>query len=133
MVKQSNYGGMKSSTTIKVLHKVIGVTDLYAWANDHKVFEELHPFTVKRNLTGDHLASKEKVAAALPFYVGERTYACDDESDAVAVGVAWLIEKGHIPQADLPEELFPPPPPKEPKPKKPKTTTKKTSKTSKSK
>lgn len=123
MVKQSSYGGMKSSTTIKVLHKVIGVTDLYAWANDHGVFQELHPFTVKRALTGDHLADKKDVARVLPFYVGELEYACDDESDAVAVGVSWLIENQYIEAVVLPEDFFPPKPIKEKKAKKPKEET----------
>lgn len=130
MVKQSTYGGMKSSTTIKVLHKVIGVTDLYAWANNHKIFEELHPFSVKRLLTGDHLADKKDVARVLPFYVGEHIYECDDESDAVAVGVSWLLEKNLLTPAELPEDFFPPKPEKEKKPSKPKAkkSSKKTSK-----
>lgn len=123
MVRQSSYGGMKSSTTIKVLHKVIGVVDLYAWANDHGVFQELHPFVVKRTLTGDHLADKKDVARVLPFYVGELEYACDDESDAVAVGVSWLIENQYIEAVVLPEDFFPPKPIKEKKAKKPKEET----------
>lgn len=130
MVKQSSYGGMKSSTTIKVLHKVIGVTDLYAWANNHGIFQELHPFVVKRTLTGDHLADKKDVARALSFYVGDQEYACDDESDAVAVGIAWLIENKHIEPAVLPDDFLPPKPAKEKKPsvKPPKTSTPKKAK-----
>ena len=75
--------------------KVIGVADLYAWAYG-KVFDEIAPTAVKKLVTGNASAKKEEVASALTKYVGQQDYACDDESDAVAVGVAWLIQKGLI-------------------------------------
>ena len=34
----------------------------------------------------------QEVADALEKYVGPQEYACDDWSDAVAVGIAWLIQ-----------------------------------------
>lgn len=43
------------------------------------------------------------VAKSLAQFVGEREYACDDESDAVAVGIAWLIASGMI-DSPYPEE-----------------------------
>lgn len=116
VVSQSGYGGMKSSDTIKILHKVVGITDLYAWANDHKTFDEIHPVTLKKLLTGDHHASKDAIARVLPFYVGDQVYACDDESDAVAVGIGYLIQQDLLSPAVLPDDFFPPPP--DPKPKK---------------
>lgn len=85
-----------SAKTIQVLHKVVGVSDLYAYAFGGKQFEEISPKTVKKLVTGDGLAEKDVVAKCLERYVGPQEYACDDESDAVAVGVAWLIEKGWL-------------------------------------
>lgn len=95
-----------SAKTIQVLHKVVGVTDLYAWAFGGRVFDEISPKTVKKRVTDDALAEKDVVAAALERFVGKQEYACDDESDAVAVGVAWLIQQGMIddPYALKPKE-----------------------------
>lgn len=82
--------------TIKILHEVVGVADLYAWGLGGRVFDEIGPKAVKKYVTGNGLAEKDDVAKALPQFVGEREYACDDESDAVAVGIAWLIQQGMI-------------------------------------
>lgn len=84
------------SRTIEVLHKVVGVSDLYAWALGGRVFEEIHPRTVKKLIANNDEAEKDVVAASLAQVVGEREYACDDESDAVAVGVAWMINNGML-------------------------------------
>lgn len=85
-----------AAKTIQILHKVIGVTDLYAWACGNREFKELAPSTIKTTLTGNKDASKDNVAAALKPYVGEQEYDTDDESDAVAVGIAWLIKEKMI-------------------------------------
>lgn len=85
-----------SAKTVQTLHKVVGVSDLYAWGFGCRTFSEIHPLTIKRLLTGDSKADKETVAAALIPYVGPLEYACDDESDAVAVGVAFLLREGMI-------------------------------------
>lgn len=82
--------------TIKILHEVVGVSDLYAWGFGGREFAEIGPKAVKKAITGNGLAEKDEVAAALPGFVGDWDYACDDESDAVAVGVAWLIQQGLI-------------------------------------
>lgn len=89
-------GGPRNSRVIEVLHKVVGVADLYAWSLGSREFQEIHPKTIKKIVANDQLAEKDVVAAALPQFVGEYEYACDDESDAVAVGVAWLIQQGMI-------------------------------------
>lgn len=96
-------GGPRNSRVIEVLHKVVGVADLYAWGFGARVFKEVHPKAVKKLVANDQLAEKEEVAAALKQFVGEREYACDDESDAVAVGVAWLLASGLI------DSPYPPP------------------------
>lgn len=72
------------------------MSDLYAWALRNIQFDEIHPKTIKKLVANDQLAEKDVVASALSQFVGEREYACDDESDAVAVGVAWLIQQNLI-------------------------------------
>ena len=89
-------GFFKFPAETQVLCKVVGVTDLYAWAFAHREFAEIAPSAVKKLVTGKASASKEEVAAALESYVGKQEYACDDESDTVAVGIAWLISGGVI-------------------------------------
>lgn len=101
--------GPQSSRTIEVLHKVVGVSDLYAWAFGGRVFEEIPPKTVKKLVANDQNAEKEAVAEALGQFIGSHTYACDDESDAAAVGIAWLIQQGKL---DDPYERKPAPPKK---------------------
>jgi crossover junction endodeoxyribonuclease RuvC len=96
-------GGPRNSRVIEVLHKVVGVADLYAWGLGGRVFDEIHPKTIKKLVANDQLAEKDVVAQSLAQFVGEREYACDDESDAVAVGIAWLLEKGMI------DSPYPPP------------------------
>ena len=85
--------GPHKSRTIEVLHKVIGCIDLYAYALVGQQFLEVFPKTIKKRLTNNGDAEKEAVAAALTPYVGEIDYACDDESDAVAVGLAWMMDE----------------------------------------
>lgn len=75
----------------QALSKVVGIADLVAWQQRRAEYHELAPTTVKKLLTGSGKATKEEVAAALVQYVGEQSYTTDDESDAVAAGVAWMI------------------------------------------
>ena len=59
-------------------------------------FQEIEAVTVKKKITNDASAEKNEVAEALEQFVGKQEYACDDESDAVAVGIAWLMKQGLI-------------------------------------
>ena len=88
-------GFYKSATETEVIFKMVGVSDLYAWKYE-KTFEEISPTAIKRILTGNAKADKDEVAAALEPYVGKQDYAFDDESDSVAVGLAWLIMHNYI-------------------------------------
>lgn len=85
-----------SIKVVQILNKVVGVADLYAWAFGQRTWREIHPGTIKSLVAGKGDASKEDVAAALAHCVGPQEYACDDESDAVAVGVAWLLHNKEI-------------------------------------
>ena len=75
----------------QALFKVVGIADLAAWRTCRTEFVEIASTAVKKLLTGSGKASKEEVAAALETYVGEQMYESDDESDALAVGMAWLM------------------------------------------
>lgn len=91
-----------SIETVGILHKVVGVSDLYAWGICHKEFLEVSPVTIKALIGGERGASKEQVADGLEPYVGKHEYAVDDESDAVAVGVAWLISNKYLDRLNRP-------------------------------
>ena len=68
------------------------MSDLTAHTSEAMPFEEIAPASVKKLVTGSGKATKDEVMAALERHIGQHEYSCDDESDAVAVGVAWLIQ-----------------------------------------
>ena len=78
----------------QALFKVVGVADLAAWMTCRTEFVEIAPTTVKKLLAGSGKATKEEVATALETYVGNHKYEVDDESDALAVGICYLIQIG---------------------------------------
>lgn len=80
----------------QALYKVVGVADLAAWHAKNEAYHEIAPSMIKKLLTGNGKASKEEVASALEQYVGKLEYAVTDESDAVAAGVAWLIQTNQL-------------------------------------
>lgn len=88
--KQSNVQGK----TLQAISKVVGLSDAFLWRCYKKTFFEIWPNRVKKIITGDRDAEKEAVEQGLKKYIGERTYANDDESDAVAIAISWLIDNG---------------------------------------
>ncbi len=92
LVRERGFSRFKADT--QALFKVVGISDMAAWRAKGAIFEEIPPTTVKKLVTGKGTASKEEVAAALERFVGPQTYATNDLSDAVAVGVAWAIQNG---------------------------------------
>lgn len=75
------------------LTKVVGLMDFMLLDRE---WDEIYPSTVKKLVAGSGKAEKEEVAAALEKYVGKVNYKCDDESDATAVAIAWLIQHGQL-------------------------------------
>jgi len=73
--------------------KVVGLMDFMLLDRE---WDEIYPVTVKKLVAGSGKAEKEEVAAALEKYVGKISYKCDDESDATAVAIAWLILHGQL-------------------------------------
>jgi crossover junction endodeoxyribonuclease RuvC len=65
----------------------------------YAVDEILVPSTIKKTLTGDGKADKAKVADSVRKYLrlpDDYAFGTDDESDAAAVVLAWLIREGMI-------------------------------------
>ena len=85
-----------SAKTIQALARVVGLSEYLTLAMNHGEFDKISPKMVKKLVAGNSSAEKDEVANALAKFVGEQEYACDDESDAVAVGIAWLIQNGWI-------------------------------------
>lgn len=78
------------------LLRVAGVTDMVLWKIKEEPFYELHVREIKKFITNNGAATKEEVASALEQFVGPQEYGTDDESDAVAVGVSFLLKEGYI-------------------------------------
>ena len=106
----NNCGGKMahSSTAARTgVSSVVGVMDLLAWQYAHLCWEEYYPVSIKKLLTGNGKAEKQEVASALSAYLGEHDYRNDDESDAAAVAVAWLVSHNQMKQTvqeDTPSE-----------------------------
>lgn len=92
---REKYISKHNSTYESSIYEAVGITDWFLWRLK-KSWYELYPVSIKKLVTGNGKADKTEVAAALSSYVGERTYATDDESDAVAAAVAWLIQQGQL-------------------------------------
>lgn len=89
---REKYISSHKSVYESTIYKAVGITDWFLYLNQASEWEEMYPVTIKRLVTGNGKAEKEDVAKALEKYVGKFEYKTDDESDAMAVIVAWLIE-----------------------------------------
>jgi crossover junction endodeoxyribonuclease RuvC len=94
-------GFNRFATATQVLFRVVGVSDLTIY-NELGItsIDELSPTTVKKQITGDGKADKTVVEQFVRKYLSEEqknmNFETDDCSDAVAVGIAWGIQKGLI-------------------------------------
>lgn len=77
------------------ISKIVGMTDWILWRLG-EIWRNIYPVTVKKWIAGNGKASKEDVANSLPYYVGNLNYANDDESDATAVAIAWLLQQNQL-------------------------------------
>ena len=80
------------ANTTQVLFKVVGVSDLELAREGYTRVADIAPTSVKKAVTGNGKASKDEVADALEQYVGKHLYGTSDESDAVAVALAYGIQ-----------------------------------------
>lgn len=86
---------------------VVGIMDLLTWQLGEYSWDEIYPVTIKKLVTGNGKAEKQKVADCVAQYFSNLPFKNDDESDAAAVAVAWLIQHDQIKQIiqeDTPNE-----------------------------
>ena len=100
----NNYGFAARGGAIAraAISEVVGIIDYEAW-KERKEFDEIYPVTIKKTIAGSGKADKTQVANALKKYVGDLSYKNDDESDATAVAVAFLIISGELKQKETEE------------------------------
>lgn len=75
------------------LYKVHGVADEVSFTHGF-IVDEIATTSIKKNVGGNGKCTKEDVENNLPYYVGKQKYKTNDESDAVAVGLTWLMLNG---------------------------------------
>lgn len=89
------------ATETQTLNKVVGITD-FLIARDFSCLKldiypkewcEIAPKSIKAIIAGSGNATKDDVREALRDYVGVYEYGSTDESDAVAAGVAYVIQE----------------------------------------
>jgi crossover junction endodeoxyribonuclease RuvC len=81
--------------TTQVIFRVVGVSDLALAKEGYTKIVDLSPTTVKKAVAGNGKADKKQVAQAVETFIGEYQFKNDDESDAVAVALAYLIQEGY--------------------------------------
>lgn len=93
--------GRRSGTAARTgISEVVGVSDLTLWKEKKLSWFELYPTSIKKLVAGNGKATKEEVSETLNDYVGKIEYSNDDESDATAVAIAWLIKNGKVKQKE---------------------------------
>lgn len=83
----------------QTLFKVVGISDLAVHNELGKTVDEIAVTSVKKIVTGDGKAAKgevERMARKWMQIEDESYFANDDEADAAAVGIAYLVQKGYL-------------------------------------
>lgn len=91
-------GFSRHNVATQTLFRVVGVSDLVVYEAAHQEIYEIAPSVVKRLVAGSGSAEKIHIERELDQYIGFQLYGTQDESDAVAVGIAWAIQEGWIKQ-----------------------------------
>ena len=91
-------GFSKFPATTQTLFKVVGVSDLLIYRHGMKTtMDELAPMTIKKAVTGKGTSDKVQVATAVRKFLTDEQkqwkFDTDDISDAVAVGIAWALQR----------------------------------------
>lgn len=115
IVRERAFSRFVNST--QMIFRVVGAIDLVAYDSFGKEIEEITPRAVKKFVTGEGAADKDFVAESLDKYIGRYFYNTDDESDAVAVALAYAISVNWIDQYPFDGETIPKKKPKRKKKK----------------
>ena len=94
VVRESSFVSKYHAT--EMVYRVVGATECLLWQRLKMPYHEMSPASIKKIVGGYGNASKEEVADGLEPYIGYWTYRSNDESDAAAVGVAWLIKNLYL-------------------------------------
>lgn len=94
-------GFCRYANVTQVLFRVVGVSDLKVFeASGITKIDEIAPTSVKRLVAGDGKASKKEVEEGVREHLVDLQkdidFFSDDESDAVAVGISWMIQHGYL-------------------------------------
>lgn len=88
-------GVTRFNKATQVIFRVVGVADLLTEMILKDSCHEIGISEAKKAITGSGKAEKEEVAEKVQkFLTNHVAFAVDDESDAVAVGVAFLLKQG---------------------------------------
>lgn len=87
-------GVTRFNRATQVIFRVVGVTDLVVEQLVGQSCQEIGITEAKKLITGDGKAEKSEVAAKVQDFLTEPVeFAVDDESDAVAVGIAYCLKQ----------------------------------------
>lgn len=87
-------GVTRYNKATQALFRVVGIADYVAWETSELICEEVGITEAKKLITGDGRADKSDVATAVMQYLTAPVhFNVDDESDAVAVGVAYCLKQ----------------------------------------
>lgn len=87
-------GVTRFNKATQALFRVVGIADYVAWETSELICEEVGITEAKKLITGDGRADKADVAVMVQQYLTRVIeFAVDDESDAVAVGVAYCLKQ----------------------------------------
>lgn len=103
LVREQGIPAHRSLNEIGIF-EAIGITTMWAWTKLHAEWIDIHPLVIKEIVTGDGKADKDAVAKAVNEYFPEARFETDDESDACAVGLSFLMSVGLLPAQKWPFE-----------------------------
>ena len=87
---------VSSNHATEMIYRVVGCTELLLWQRKKMPFFEVSATHVKKVITGFGNADKYQVRDGLDKYIGRFTYNSNDESDAVGVGITWLVDNYYL-------------------------------------
>lgn len=104
VVVREHFTGGRNKRSTQTVFGAWAVIDMALVKYGYKADVEITPKTVKKDITGNGSASKDEVEAGVRRMLAlpdEFTFRTDDESDAVAIGLSYMVREGVI---DKPKE-----------------------------